>query len=513
MPLSRIRLRRRRLARALTRKSLTQNGWARRIGISSSHLSMLLSGERRYPNQNTRSKLLAVLDLDSEALFVREEPMKGWPMKGLRMAPSKVITRTLRHFLNVVNLKPSLQSLWRKPGLSLLLIGILALGMGASIAIFSIVDAVLLSPLPFAHSERLVAVWQTYPHWRADPILSEFWDHIPLSFPEYRDWRRQQTVFDDVAIVATRPATLLSGERPRQVKLGLASRSFFPLLQITPVLGGGLETAAPVASGAPILLSYGLWEQYFSSDTDILGSSIRLDKRLFTVVGVLPRGFRFRQRFLRGISNQADLWTLAEGFDRWVADRGNRSFSALGRLREGVQPESAHSETETLLRGEIAPERRSARIVQLHTEWTREARSALLPLLAGVGLLLLVACGNAAGLLMGETARRSDELAIRTALGASRSGLVLQVLKESFVLALAAAAIGAWLAGGILGLMLVLLPSELPRATEIGLDLRVLAFSLLLGNGYYPPFRNRTGLVSDTIFGHCSRFKTGHAET
>ena len=183
MPLSRIRLRRRRLARALTRKSLTQNGWARRIGISSSHLSMLLSGERRYPNQNTRSKLLAVLDLDSEALFVREEPMKGWPMKGLRMAPSKVITRTLRHFLNVVNLKPSLQSLWRKPGLSLLLIGILALGMGASIAIFSIVDAVLLSPLPFAHSERLVAVWQTYPHWRADPILSEFWDHIPLSFP------------------------------------------------------------------------------------------------------------------------------------------------------------------------------------------------------------------------------------------------------------------------------------------------------------------------------------------
>ncbi|MCZ6761231.1 MAG: ABC transporter permease [Gemmatimonadetes bacterium] len=379
----------------------------------------------------------------------------------------------------IQDIRYGLRNLRRRRAFTAMAIATLALGIGATSAIYSVVDTVLIRPLPYDEPDRLVQVYNTYPFWRGHEVLDALWDNVALSYPEFATWRESQSVFDDVAVYGSDQTTLTGGDQPERVTVGLATASLLPVLGVAPLAGRWFALEEDVPGGNPVaVISFGLAQRYFGASLDATGQSLVLDGSTYTVIGVLPRHFPLPQV-------GADVWTplgqLANDLDE-----GNHSFYGIARLSPDMTVESALPETISILRGARSPEARGARIVLLQDVDSAGMRAPLFILLGAVAILLLIACGNIANLLLGETSRRQREIAVRSAIGAGKLRIVRQLLTESTVLAVLGGLAAIVVAHFGTKALVSLAPLQLPRLDEVGLDIRVLLFTgaITLGTGF-----------------------------
>jgi predicted permease len=374
----------------------------------------------------------------------------------------------------------ALRTLRRRSLFAAVTITTIALGIGAATSVYSVVDGVLLRPLPFREPSRLVAVWQTFPNWRKEQVLAARWDRIPLSFPEYRDLRDRARTLDGIALWRVKSARLDEGERAEVVSTVQASSSLLAVLGVRPLIGRTFLAGEDLPNGPGVaLVRYEQWQSRYGGNADILGRVVYLDERPYTIVGVLP------PRFTVGRTNASEVapafWIPAgqmAGSEYY--DRTGHDYHAVARLAPGVRLKDASREAARILHAasdsSLGPH--GTRLVEWQSDQTRHARAPLLALLGAVGLLLVIACANVATLLLGEGSTRDREMAARLALGARRRRLARQLLTESLVLAIAGGALGTTLAwSGTRGL-LALAPPDIPGLGAVRMDGRILAFAL-----------------------------------
>lgn len=369
----------------------------------------------------------------------------------------------------------------RRPLFTAVAVGTLGLGIGATTAMFSVAEGVLLRPLPYHRPGELVHVWQTFPEWRSVDGLADTWDRVIVSWPGYLRWREGQTLFQEVAVYYQQPGNLTAFGEPEQVPMGFASSSLLPLLGVRPILGRGFLQGedGPGASHVAIL-SHPFWQERFGGDRNVLGTVIALEGQPVEVVGVLPAEFRLRtvgQDASPG--HQITLWLPAGALGASM-DSGDFNFQALGRLHPGITLERAQSETGILFHGDGTRGERGARLVPRDEAERGPYRTPIVLLLGASLVLLIIACGNVASLLSGEMAGRRHEIAARTALGAPRRRILRQLLTESMLLGLAGSAVGILLGHAGTRLLMRLAP-PLPGAEVVGVNGTVLAFCVVAG--------------------------------
>ncbi|MFW6039852.1 MAG: ABC transporter permease, partial [Gemmatimonadota bacterium] len=375
------------------------------------------------------------------------------------------------------DLRHALRTLRRDGRFTTIVVLTLAVGIGVHTAVFSLVHSTLLEPLPYEAPDRLAMVWTAIP--------AEGVREARSAYANIEDWRTRNRVFEDLATYDPTSLTLTDGEWPEQVSAALVSANFFPLLGVAPALGRTFspeeeQRAAPVA-----VLSHDLWERRFGASPAAIGGTIEIAGRPFRVVGVMPEGVDFPER-------STLLWlpqTLFTDWEATAAQRGTGAWRVVGRLREGVSLERARAEM-----GAIAdrlerthPDANAGlgvSVVPLYEHVTgRSYRLALWTLFGAVGLVLLIACANAAHLILARGVDRRPEFALRQALGATGRRLIRQTLTESLVLALAAGAAGVVLAEVTLRLLVALAPEGMPRLHEIGIDGSVLVYAAVVSLG------------------------------
>lgn len=372
------------------------------------------------------------------------------------------------------DIRYGVRSLLKHPGFTAIVVVTLAVGIGASSAIFSVVNTVLLRPLPYRQADRIVAIQE----------LTKDGKRVQVTPANFLDWRAQNTVFEQLAAILTRPANLALADTAERIDLAMTSANFFSVFGAEPQQGRLFIPADEQAGHAPVVvISHGLWQRRFGGDASLVGKPITLDGASYTVVGIAPAGFQY--------PDKTDVWLppyrLAPAMNERMDPTQVRGFgmlAAVALLRPGVGLPQAASEMETItarLRQQYPDtnNRRFNRVVSLHTHLVGETGPMLLLLFGAVGFVLLIACANVANLLLASAATRQKELAIRTALGASRLRLIRQLLTESVILALTGGAMGFLLALWGVALMTKLLPQDFPRLSEIKLDWRVLGFTLV----------------------------------
>ncbi|MGH9866684.1 MAG: ABC transporter permease [Candidatus Polarisedimenticolia bacterium] len=367
-----------------------------------------------------------------------------------------------------LDLLQAIRFMRHRPGFALSAVLTLAVGIGATTATFSILNAVLLRPLPFPQADRIVAV---YEHDRVRGTLREY-----FSIPDFEDYSRSCTSFRHLAAVQWRPVTWTALEEPRRLNALAVTRDYFDVLGIAPMQGRGFAPEEhQQGHHRVVLLGESVWRSHFGSDPHALGQSMTLDGESYTIVGIMPSETRLP-------GEGEELWLpLAPRPDQ--IHRGMHNLFVLGRLRDGLALSTAQAEADTILRGlELAyPDDntgRGATLGQLHAELVQESRPALLLLMAAVAFVLLIGCVNIANLLLARTLGRGREMGIRAALGAGAGRIVTQLLTESLVLALAGGAAGLLLAVWMLQVFIQLSPADIPRLDEVSLDPVVMAFSL-----------------------------------
>ena len=448
-----------------------------------------------------RNDILSKLSRRQARLWYWREAVSlvRWYLKTrLRKDPRRNVTRTsltlngkdgtptasTRSFLESVfkDIFFGIRSLRRRPLFTTVAAVTLGLGIGATTTRFSVVDGVLLRKLPYEDPGRLVNAWLTNQEWRGHDILGPFWNSIALSYAEYRDWREGNTLFEDIAIYGDEYATLTGTGETEQLHVGLATASLFEVLGVRPSLG---RTFLPGEDGPTAerlaILSDEIWRTRFGADREVLGRTVSLDDELYTIVGVLPPRFRLRSIGLAdgGDAGMRALW-IPIGQSGTRLDRGNRSFEAIGRLMPGISLAAALGETEILLRGDANPSSHGARLVPRKEAEVGGVRSPLLLLLGAASVLLLIACGNVATLLMGEAAGRRLEIATRGALGAGKPRIVRQLLTEGALLGLLGTAAGATTAV-LLTKVLVASAPPIIGIEDISVNARALMFAIVAG--------------------------------
>ena len=376
----------------------------------------------------------------------------------------KTLVRDVRHGLRL---------LAKSPGFTAAAVLLLALGIGANSAIFSLVNAILVQPLPFPESGRLVRVWHTPPQ-SSFPGVKTF----SVSPANFLDWQTQNHVFEKMGISHFRSLNLTGDARPEAIQTAEVNRDFFDVLAATPLYGRGF-TAEEDAPGGPhvIVLSYELWKTRFGGDPSIVGREIRLNDESHKVIGVMASRMR--------IPGYAKAWVPMAWDAKKRAVRGNHNCTVIARLKKGVDVGRAQTEMD-LISARLArqyPEDDGgwgALVVPLHRDMVGDVRPLLLVLLGSVAFVLLIACANVANLVLARTLGRRKEIAIRGALGASRGRLVRQLIAETVLLSLLGGGLGLVLAGIGAGALTKLLADQIPASTEVHLDLSVLLFTLAI---------------------------------
>jgi|CZKR01.1.fsa_nt_gi putative ABC transport system permease protein len=377
------------------------------------------------------------------------------------------------------DLRYALRQLRKNPGFTAVAVLTLALGLGANSAIFSVVDAVLLRPLPFHAPSRLVVVRPTEPGRR---------DDIGVSYPTFLDWRARNHVFEGLSVFREDDFTLTGRGEPAHLTGAVVSANLFSVLGVSPALGRDFipEEDQPIGSGLPIMLSHSLWQNRFGSNPKIVGQSLTLGGQTFAVVGVMPLGFQFPVQ-----RTPVEFWiTIAldaqpmNGSPPMTSQRGAGYLDVIARLGPQVKIETAQTEMAGIQSGlnRQYPENRPKGIslVPEAEAVVGDMRKGLFILLGAVGLVLLIACANLSNLLLARAATRNKEISVRTALGATRWMIMRQLLAESLLLATAGAVAGLGLAAWGIKLLTALAPGDLPRITESGLNLQVLIFTALV---------------------------------
>ncbi len=360
--------------------------------------------------------------------------------------------------------------------LTLVILASLGIGIGANSAIFSVVDALLLRPLPYPHADRLAAVWLHSP---GIGILRDW-----PSPGQYIDIQNQNHSFDQMAIAQSRTFTLTGRDQPERVDVLSTQSSLLTMFGAKPLLGRNLlsEEDIPGRPGVAVL-SYGAWQRLFNADPTIVGKSITLDAKSFTVVGVLERHFMLNSEVMpsEGPMDKVDIFLpLALGADA-AQRRGDENYNIVVRLKPGVSVQQAQADIDIIANGIRVKDKRDASygmdVIGLQKQVVGDVRRALLVLLGSVSLVLLIACANVANLLLARAAAREKEVAIRTAMGAGWQRLARQLLTESILLALLGGVAGLLVARVSLLVVRTMNPGNIPRLDEIGINGAVLAFT------------------------------------
>jgi putative ABC transport system permease protein len=372
----------------------------------------------------------------------------------------------------IKDIRYGVRGLVKHPGFTTIVVLTLALGIGASTAIFSIVDSVLLRRLPYRNAERIVAIQELNPAGK----------RIQITSANFYDWRTQQTVFEHLAAIKTTTTNLALSDHAERIDLAQTNANFFDVFGITPQYGRLFIPLDEQAGHDPVVVvSHSLWQRRFGADPSLVGKPITLDGKNYTVVGIAPPGFQY--------PDKTELWLpplkLVPEFypDQDVTQLRRMGYlAAVALLKPGVSLPQAAGEMETItarLRQQYPDtnNRRFNRVASLHEHLVGDTNKLLWLLLGAVTFVLLIGCANVANLLLASGAARQKEMAIRTALGASRWRVMRQLFTESTILALTGGAVGLLIAYWGLAAITKLLPADFPRLNEIHMDLRVLAFT------------------------------------
>jgi putative ABC transport system permease protein len=413
-----------------------------------------------------------------------------------------IFTTAPREHLSMLRLDSSfaLRMMGKNLGFTVAAIIVLGLGIGANTAIFSVVNAVLLKPLPYEHGDRLLLLRQGTP--RSGPMGRN------VSVPELTDYRRQNRSLDGLAEYHNMQFILLGRSEPEQVETGVVSWNFFDMFGVQPLAGRMFEPDDEKQGAQPVLLlSYEYWRRSFGGDPTVVGKTFRMNDKAHTVIGVLPPFPQYPQE------NDVYMPSSACPFrsdPQLIANRQGRLLRLFGRMRPGVKPAQAEADLSLVAAAmqkqfpKDYPEGSDLRVegTPLRAELTHDAKPTMLFLLVAAGFVLLIACANVANLNLARMARRERELGVRTALGASRVRLFRQLLTESFLLAMGGGALGLLLAAGGVRLLVAYVARFTPRANEVHIDFAVLLYTLgvalfvSLLTGTTPALARRESLVT-----------------
>ncbi|HEX6462913.1 MAG TPA: ABC transporter permease, partial [Vicinamibacterales bacterium] len=399
---------------------------------------------------------------------------RGHDERAIRLVED--VTRDVRH---------AARGLWQSPGFSLAVILTLALGIGGNTAVFSVVDQLLLRPLPYPTGDQIAMVEESSGGRPAD-----------VSPANWLDWQRESRTFRRFAAWRPWVFTLTGAGEPRRVNAQLVSSEFFPLLGVAPLLGRTISDEDDRPNGPRVaVLSYHAWQNQLGGDRRAIGSTVQLDDHAYEIVGVMPSGFRF-------VHEDVDLWAASQ-LDRnrpWRDTTDGRFIHVVGRLADGVTIGTARSEMESIARRLAATyafnKNTSVIVTPLREAITGQVRTSVLVLFSGVSVLLAIACFNVANMLLARSASRQREFAIRASLGAGRWAIARSVLLESLLLAGVGGALALGVARWCLDALLARAPTNLLGVSELFIDRRVLiyAFALSLATGAI------TGLASTILF-------------
>src|SRR5262249_21732306 len=386
----------------------------------------------------------------------------------------KEVTREMWGWTSVERMLQDLRfgarMLRRNPVFATVAVLTLALGIGASTAIFSVVYGVLLRPLQYERPEQIVRVFE----------VDEKGAHMQIADPNFEDLRAQNHTLQGLAEFHSSVQSVAGGSEPGRLRVATVSRDFFSVMGVQPVRGRlFVQEEQHVGATPAAVVSYTYWQQYLNSASDLSLIKLRIANQLTAVVGVMPPGFGFPNN-----TGNSDIW-VPRDTDNPLPSRSAHNWWAVARLREGVSAEQSQADLDAIarrLKQQYGQDMtmQDAAVIPLQTSMTGDVRLALLMLLAAVGLLLLVACANVMNLLLAQAAARQGELGVRTALGASRGRLVRQFLAETLLLGVAGGSLGALAAYFGVRALLMIAPRTTPRLNEVSVNLPVLSFALAL---------------------------------
>jgi predicted permease len=443
-----------------------------------SSLRNLASGLRsllrkKSVEQDLDEELRGFLDMAAQEKMNQGMPRKD-ALRSVRLEQGG--SEVTREFVHAAGWESVVETCWQDfrfaarmlrklPGFTFVAIVTLALGIGASTSIFSVVDAVLLRPLPYPNPQQIVRLWEQRPDGH----------RMNLADPNFDDFVAQNNTFASLAVYGYGLSSVSGGSEPARVNIAAVSSGFFKALGVEPFRGRAFAADEQRLHGAPaVIVSYSYWQRYLGGAPDLSAFHLSMEGGAYQVVGVMPQGFDFPQGVAAWVPRELDFETPSRTAHNW---RG------LGRLRRGVTVAQGRANLSSIarrIRDQYGKEvdLADAAVVTLADAMVGDVRSALLTLLGGVGLLLLVACANVAGLLLARTSARLKELAVRAALGAGRGRFIRQFLAESFVLCFAGGALGILIASWAVKVIPAILPSNLPRQEGIAINTSVLFFAL-----------------------------------